>query len=93
MTARFMAILFVVSFFLICGTVNGQDTVSDTSPEVEEFAGKTYVCEKCGVSLDEPGKCPTCGNDLVEEKVTDKETEETPEAPVSEETPAPKATK
>jgi len=55
------------------------------SPAIQEFAGKTYVCENDAVSMDEPGKCPVCGNDLVEKIVEDTEVTEMPEVSPAEE--------
>ncbi|MFC2149157.1 heavy metal-binding domain-containing protein [Candidatus Auribacterota bacterium] len=66
---------------LVCCSVMAQEeaTVVD-SADVSEMAGKTYVCEKDGMYLDEPGRCPVCGNDLVEETVVNDEiTEEPPD--------------
>lgn len=93
MSFKFLSVLFAVSLIFICGPAQAEETVQDTNAGISEFAGKTYVCEKCGISQDEPGTCPSCGNDLVEKEIKDNVTTELPEDQVTAEEPTPNLSK
>ncbi|HRZ87284.1 MAG TPA: hypothetical protein P5287_05660 [bacterium] len=64
-----------ISFVSIGSAQEG--TVTDSAAVETNPAGtKTYVCDKCQVSMDEAGKCPVCGNDLVEKRVEERDIQE-----------------
>ena len=64
-----------------CSAVKAFEGTVDESTGVQEQGGMTYVCEKDDYSQSEPGKCPTCGLDLVPVKVDTATTVETPQVP------------
>lgn len=72
-----------------CSAVKAFEGTVDESTGVQEQGGITYVCEKDDYSQSEPGKCPTCGLDLVEKAVDNKEIIETPEVPEKDDVPVP----
>jgi len=61
------------------------------APEATPAPAKQFVCEKCSITKDAPGKCEKCGGDLTE-KVTPPAApapEATPATPAPEASPAP----
>jgi len=72
-----------------CSSVKAFEGTVDESTGVQDLGGITYVCEKDDYSQSEPGKCPTCGLDLVAVQVDTATTVETPQVPTPDDVPVP----